>query len=255
MSSSITTAVPSGLITTDWCIQDSLNFDGEPNQCADSGENPLDYGSICCTGDIVDTASDLYRFGNANKTINLDTLVCCVAHEPQQGGLQPIATDRTQCTQGNPTPLASFAATNTANAAVWDVTYSSASYSVGASTTVIDNFIPRQSPKCLWVYTKTGVAMRNVTVAAADITTLPAATTDRLGFPVTTGSFASSSTADSLASQSTAHTTAQSSAIPSSSAGAATSASSTSGAASVQGIGSMAYLIIVALGLLRAMRS
>ena len=254
MSSSFTTAVPSGLITTDWCIQNSGDADGKPNQCADSGKNPSDYGTICCAGDIVDTASDLYRFGNANKTINLDTLVCCVAHGPQQGGLQPIATDRTQCTQGSPTPLASFAATNTANAAPWHITYSGASQSIGASTTVIGDFIPQQSPMCLWVYTKTGVAMRNVTVSAADATTLPAASTDVSGYPTTTGSFAPSNTAESITSQAPTHATAQSSAISSSSTSTTTPASSTSGGASVHVIGSMVYLCLVALGFVRAIR-
>ena len=80
--------------------------------CGDSGKNHSDYGTICCAGDIVD------RYGYSNDTINLDTLVCCRIEGPQaQGGLQAIATDRNHCTQGKATPLASFAATNTANAA------------------------------------------------------------------------------------------------------------------------------------------
>ena len=80
-SSSITTAVPSGLVT-DWCIQDSIDVEGNANVCGDSGKHPSDYGTICCAGDIVDTASDTYRYGYANDTINLDTLVCCRIEGP-----------------------------------------------------------------------------------------------------------------------------------------------------------------------------
>ena len=74
-SSSITTAVPSGLVT-DWCIQESVDVEGNANVCGDSGKNPSDYGTICCAGDIVD------RYGYSNDTINLDTLVCCRIEGP-----------------------------------------------------------------------------------------------------------------------------------------------------------------------------
>ena len=63
-------AVPSGLVTK-WCIQDSIDVEGNANVCGDSGKNHSDYGTICCAGDIVD------RYGYSNDTINLDTLVCC----------------------------------------------------------------------------------------------------------------------------------------------------------------------------------
>jgi hypothetical protein len=238
-SSSITTAIPSGLITTDWCVQDSLGWHDEPNVCADSDANPLDYGTICCAGDIVDTSGGLALITNGNSknhTIDLDTLVCCLVERPQQGGILPLNTDKTQCTEGSPTPLASFAATNTANAAIWAATYTSASVSGGESTTVTGDFIHRETPKCLWVYTKTGVVMQNVTVAAADITTLPAPTTGKFGFPITTGSLAPSSTASPSIS---------------SSIDAAPSTSSALKAASIYGISPAVYLVIVALGLFR----
>ena len=243
LSSAITTAVPSGLITSEWCVQDALNYDGNPNECGDSGQNPSDYGTICCAGDIVDTESDLYRFGNSNKTINLDTLVCCVVDGPQQGGLQAIQTDRTQCTLGSPTPLVSFAGTNTANAAVYEVTYTSASVSEGESTSVTGDYIHPQSPKCLWVYTKTGVAMMNVTVEAARTTSLPAPTTDSTSYHITTGSLAPSSTAGSQASSSASSTET------------AASAASSSGVASTYGASSTACLLILAFGLFRAART
>jgi hypothetical protein len=254
MASSITTAVPSGPIT-DWCIQDSVDIDGNANVCGDSGENPSDYGTICCAGDIVDTTSDLYRYGNANNTINLDNLVCCRIEGPQaQGGLQAIATDRAQCTEGNATPLASFAATNTANAALWEKTFTSAYQSVGPSTTIIDDVVPLQSPRCLWVYTKTGVALRNVTVPAADITTPPAPTTDAMGSAITTRFSMSNSTVDSVTSMSssaadspTSAPSATSTSAVSSSTDAATSSTPASGAASVGNLNPTVYLLLLAL--------
>lgn len=239
-SSSITTAVPSGLISSEWCIQNLLDWDDLPNKCADSDENPSDYSSICCAGSIVDTESNLFSSGSSlNRTINLDTLVCCIEEGPQQGGILPFPADPLTCPDGKPTPLASFAATNTANAAVYEVTYTSASQSAGESTTVTGDYIPRKSPMCLWVNTKSGVAMQNVTVAAADITTLPAPTTDEFGWTITTQSFAPSSTDD----------------FETSSTGAAASTTSTSGAASIYGGSSTAYLLVLALGLYRAARA
>jgi hypothetical protein len=238
-STSITTAIPSGLITTDWCIQDSLGWHDEPNVCAESDTNPLDYGTICCAGDIIDTSGGLASITNGNSknhTLDLDTLVCCLVEGPQQGGILPLNTDKTQCTEGSPTPLASFAATNTANAAIWAATYTSASFSAGESTTVTGDFIHRETPKCLWVYTKTGVAMQNITVAAADITTLPAPTTDEFGYTITTGSMASSSSVSSSTSSST---------------DAAASTVSTSGAVSPYGISPAVYLLTMAFGLFR----
>jgi hypothetical protein len=221
-------------------VQNLLDWDDVPNQCADSDENPSDYSSICCAGSIVDTESNLFGSGSSlNRTINLDTLVCCIQEGPQQGGILPFPTDRLACPDGSPTPLASFAATNTANAAIYEVTYTSASFSADESTTVTGDYIPRNTPMCLWVNTKTGVAMSNVTVAAADVTTLPAPTTDRFGWPITTGSLAPSSTVDSETSLTDA---------------AATTAS-TSGAASAYGVSPTVYLLILGLGMLRAARA
>lgn len=239
-SSSITTAVPSGLISSEWCIQDLLDWDDLPNQCADSDKNPSDYSSICCAGSIVDTESNLWSSGSSrNRTIDLDTMVCCIQEGPQQGGILPFPNDPLGCPDGKPTPLASFAATNTANAAIYEVTYTSASVSEDASTTVTGDFIPRKSPMCLWVNTKTGVAMTDVTVAAADITTLPAPTTDEFGWTITTEAFAPSSTSDS----------------ETLSTGTAASTTSTSGAASNYGGSSTVCLLILVLGLYRSARS
>ena len=173
--SSITTAVPHGPINTDWCIQDILFVDGNtPNGCANStrGQKSSDFETICCVGDIVDTTQNLFAFRITNS-INLANLVCCRIEGPQAGGFGPINTVATACTEGTPTPLASMAATNTDNAALYRETFTSASF--GGETP--GDFVPTMTPTCLWVYTKTGMALRNVTVPAADITTLPPATT------------------------------------------------------------------------------
>lgn len=258
MSSSITTAVPSGLITTDWCIQDSVELDGSPRYCRDSRENPSDFGTICCDGEIVDTTSDVYRYGNANNTIDLGSLVCCRVEGPQQqGGLQPIATNRAQCTQGSPTPLASLAATNIRNAAPWEKTFTSASQSIGPSTTIIGDHVILETPRCLWVYTKTGVELRSVTVPAADITTYSGSSTNATSQPTATRSSAatsaisSSSVTDSATSASSITSTSASSTDVSE---ATTSATDTSGAASAHGLNPTLGFMMLIFGVARLFR-
>ncbi|KAE9972287.1 hypothetical protein EG328_005106 [Venturia inaequalis] len=174
--SSIVTAIPSGVVK-EWCIRGPILF-GPVNpvfgECANStrGTYPSDFETICCDGSIVDTTKDLFKAGRG-QTINLENLICCRIQGAQQGGLMPLyAGSVTACTAGTPTPLASLAATNTKNAQSFLVTYTSASY--GSSTT--GDFIPTQSPNCLWAYTASGMAMTNVTVAAPEITTLSGST-------------------------------------------------------------------------------
>lgn len=188
MASSITTAVASGVITTDWCIKALQDFDAiTPNQCANAslGQAPRDFSSICCDGAIVDSSGYLYDSSinyQTDKGLDLANLQCCGLHGAQAGGLMPIDTDYSHCSANiSPTPLASLAATNANNAALFQVTYTSASF--GAENQIGD-YIPTQTPTCLWVYTKTGQAVVSVTVPAATITTLPPATTDDLGYPI-----------------------------------------------------------------------
>jgi hypothetical protein len=114
---------------------------------------------------IVDTRKKLI----SGSAIDLADLVCCQQKGPQMGGLMPLPTNApTECETGTPVPLASLAATNTRNAQAYLVAYTSASY--GSST--IGDYIPTNTPYCLWAYTASGVAMMNVTVAAAQIVTL-----------------------------------------------------------------------------------
>ncbi|KAK4979206.1 hypothetical protein LTR42_001709 [Elasticomyces elasticus] len=191
----ITTAVPSGLITGDWCIQDSIGWHNEPNTCANStlGQTNADFETICCNGDIINVARNLYswpRPKNESKAIDLADMVCCGVHGPQVGGIGPIVNLATACTMGDPTPLASLAATNTDNAPLYAVTYTSASY--GSTTT--GDFVPTTAPRCLWMYTKTGVTLRNITVPAAQITSLPAWAS--VGFGDDSGSYTTSASED-----------------------------------------------------------
>ncbi|GAD91856.1 hypothetical protein PVAR5_0438 [Paecilomyces variotii No. 5] len=205
MSSSITTAVPSGLIKS-WCLADLADFDNKPQQCANEtlGQKPSDFQTICCDGDIIDTTQNLWQpYRKGPLYLNIDNLVCCRLVGAQQGGIQAIDPDQTHCTAGSPTPLASLAATNTKNAADYLVTYTSASY--GETTT--GDFIPTETPRCLWMNTNTaqsnGVGVQTVTVPAARISTLAAATTDMFGMPIATSEPASTSQSYVISNQAT----------------------------------------------------
>lgn len=173
--SSITTAVPSGT-GYDWCIKQLYaNFGStEIAQCANSsrGTTESDFETICCDGMIIDQTQNLYSWEprNGPTYVDLANLVCCQIEGPQMGGLQPIAPDNgLTCTTGTPTPLASMAATNTANAQIYPLTFTSAS---GVSPNIGD-MLWTGTPYCLWADTAHGVAMMEVTVPAATISTLP----------------------------------------------------------------------------------
>ncbi|KAL1871487.1 hypothetical protein Plec18167_007047 [Paecilomyces lecythidis] len=208
MPSSVTTAVPSGIIKN-WCIADLGDFNNKPQQCANEtlGQKPSDFQTICCDGDIIDTTQNLWQPYRPKSEgplyLNIDNLVCCRLVGAQQGGIQAIDPDQTHCTAGSPTPLASLAATNTENAADYLVTYTSASF--GESTT--GDFIPTETPRCLWMNTNTaqsdGVGVKSVSVPAARISTLPAATTDMFGIPIATSESASTSQSRIMSNQAT----------------------------------------------------
>ena len=96
----------------------------------------------------------------------------------------PIDKDYTHCSAKEiPAPLASLAATNTVNAALYLATYANAQQ----DGTTIRDWIRTETPQCLWVETASGVVeMTEVTVPAAQITTLPPPNTDRFGNPIVT---------------------------------------------------------------------
>jgi hypothetical protein len=215
--SSITTAIPTGMLKG-WCVAAQVDFENNAYQCANAtlGQKPSDYETICCDGDIIDTTQNLFQFDRPKSAgplyVNIDNLVCCRLTGPQQGGIGPIDPDQTHCTAGDPTPLASLAATNVENAAYFPVTYTSASF--GETTT--GDFIPTQTPTCLWMNTNTaqsdGVAVVSVTVPAAHISTMPPATTDEFGFPISSAQTvaSSNSTAYSTSSSQTTGSTTRS---------------------------------------------
>lgn len=137
-------------------------------QCANStrGTTESDFQTICCDGNIVDTRKDLFR---DHGPVDLADLVCCRLQGPQMGGLLPLPNGpATGCSTGTHVPLASLAATNTRNAQGYLVTYTSASYGIGTT----GDFVPTQTPYCLWAYTASAVAMSNITVPAAQIASL-----------------------------------------------------------------------------------
>jgi hypothetical protein len=192
--SSITTAVPSGIITNgpDWCIQglvDPFGNDEPPytyNECFNStrGTEKSSFETFCCDGNIIDTSSNIWSPVARNFTtyeLDLENLVCCrTGGQLLPGGIQPIDTDYTKCSASEvPTPLASLAATNTDNAALFLATYAS------ASGPDLEDWTVTQTPTCLWVETASGVvSMTEITVPAAEITTLPPPTTDRFGYTI-----------------------------------------------------------------------
>ncbi|KAI0483909.1 hypothetical protein GGR56DRAFT_611492 [Xylariaceae sp. FL0804] len=170
--SSVITAVPSGPIPL-WCVQEPW-FSPPPNslqQCGDSslGHKPVDFETICCDGDIIDSEFDLFR-DDVDRSLYLSDLYCCQFKGPQAGGLMPINYNKsTTCLSGTPTPLASLAATNTDNVQDYLVTYTSASY--GSDTT--GDFVPTNTPYCLWMYTASGaVQLEDVTVPPNTMTSI-----------------------------------------------------------------------------------
>lgn len=111
----------------------------------------------------IDASQDLYGSRNST-TVDLQDLVCWSVQGPQMGGILPLRTNAyDECAEGTPTPLASLAATNTGNAQLYVVTYTSASF--GETTT--GDYIPTEMPYCLWADTAHGVAMTEITVPAA----------------------------------------------------------------------------------------
>ncbi|KAI4862794.1 hypothetical protein F4820DRAFT_429317 [Hypoxylon rubiginosum] len=261
--SSITTAIPTSPVEK-WCLAALSSYGGYRHECANEtlGYKKADFQTFCCNGDILNTAKDIWRPSSdgGDRSVNLSDMVCCGLDGAQAGGIQPLPTAHTACSEGSPTPLASLAGTNTDNAAPFLVTYTSASY--GGGTTVGD-YVPTETPTCFWAYT-VSAAMEEVTLPAPDIATLPPATTDEFGFPIETTSeslVTSTSTAESggITSSSTAtgagassQTASQGSSETSSAAAASTS--TPSGAALARAGGSKGHICLclglVAMGLL-----
>lgn len=201
MSSSITTSIPTGIISNGptWCIRDIYKFgpDHPPykrNECGGDGNStqpqpqPGDFLTICCDGKILDFTQDMYKYALRNKGVrsyplDLANLVCCrEAGARQMGGIGPFP-DPTRCDAAlTVTPLASLAATNTRNAAPYLATFESGRWDDKISANV--DWIRTETPNCLWIETThpevTGKLVQ-VEVPAARITTLPIAITDAAG--------------------------------------------------------------------------
>ncbi|KAI1759545.1 hypothetical protein GGR53DRAFT_513252 [Hypoxylon sp. FL1150] len=184
--SSITTSIPTSPITS-WCLSPPWHFNGAKYECANEtlGVKESDYQTFCCNGDILDTEKDVWKPAtwHGDNSVNLADMICCGLDGDQAGGIHPLPTAYTACSAGLPTPLASLAGTNTDNAVPFLVTYTSASY--GDST--VGDYIPTETPTCLWAY-KVHAEMEEITLPAPDIKTLPPATTDEFGLPITSAS-------------------------------------------------------------------
>ncbi|KAI1804689.1 hypothetical protein F4811DRAFT_552557 [Daldinia bambusicola] len=185
MSSSITTAIPTGLIEN-WCLAPAMHFNGTRYECADGKPEwqPSDFQTFCCDGQILNTVKDIWRdlVKGGNNSMAISDMICCGNSGPEQGGILPLPTAYTECSEGSPTPLASIAGTNIDNAVPFLVTYTSASFGEG---TVVGDYIPTKTPTCFWAYTK-GVGTTEVTLPAPQITTLSSAETDEWGYTITT---------------------------------------------------------------------
>ncbi|KAI6088185.1 hypothetical protein F4821DRAFT_234814 [Hypoxylon rubiginosum] len=182
--SSITTSIPISPISS-WCLTVAWFYDGTRHECANEtlGFKKSDFQTFCCNGDILDTKKDVWKPStwHGDSAVNLADMVCCGLDGAQAGGIHPLPTAYTTCSAGSPTPLASLAGTNTDNAAAYLVTYTSASYGDNGA---VGNFIPTETPTCFWAY-KASAEMEEITLPAPDIKTLPPATTDELGLPIT----------------------------------------------------------------------
>ena len=184
--SSVSTIVPTGALQS-WCM---TSFDPDETNpfwdaCGRETKNATaDFQTICCDGEIIDTELNIWaglqRESNEPLYLQMEDMVCCRQAGRNPGGLLPLNTDYTQCASGEPTPLASMAATNTENAQNFAVTYISASAGTADWTT-------RSSPSCIWINTKSVDGTTAVVLPAADITTLPKESDDYA--QLATGSF------------------------------------------------------------------
>lgn len=168
--SSITTVAPTGRII-DFCIAEPWDWEGIVYNCDNGTNSPSDYWSVCCDGDIVDVAHNLYN--NPIPKFNMEDLICCRHIGKLAGGIHPLPTGPpwTCDLDAVGTPLASLAATNVKNAGEFVATYASADYEFGPSPT---DMYWTERPQCLWVNTKLPQGMRQVTVDAPKIIPLSA---------------------------------------------------------------------------------
>lgn len=167
--SSITTTIPAGPMRQ-WCLGsfDSAPHDPSWDLCLRDIEpnHEADYMTICCDGEVINEHLDIWKDLGRNRTLDLRDMVCCRQAGRNPGGLLPLPQDYTHCASGDPTPLASMAATNTDNAQNFAVTYISASGGTADWTT-------QSTPTCLWANTKNISGTTEVMLPAAKITTLP----------------------------------------------------------------------------------
>ncbi|KAH8881917.1 hypothetical protein GQ53DRAFT_772981 [Thozetella sp. PMI_491] len=201
MSSSITTVVPSGAISN-WCLAPVFGFNLSQSipKCVNATS---EYQSICCNGNIVDKASDPFVRGPL-PPIDLNDLVCCAISGTQdfRRSSDLPGASATTCVSGDPTPLASLAATNAENADVYILTYTN----LPTGFSFDGGGVATGTPYCIWLNTASGVAMSTVTVQPAP----QATSTPNTGSPET-----SANAAPSKSGAPTNPTLAQSSGTPS----------------------------------------
>ncbi|KAK6438864.1 hypothetical protein LTR95_004928 [Oleoguttula sp. CCFEE 5521] len=244
--SSLTLSIPTGLITTPWCIAPQYDTSFAPSQCANSTQQPSDFQTFCCAGSIIDTTQDLYNWPSpGNRTFDLQNLVCCLVpgSDTTTTGLQPVPTARQSCTAGQATPLLSLAATSTGNAAYYPITITSGSVSTASDTTVYGDYKPVQTPTCLWVYTASGVSLSDITVPTAQVSTMPL-TTDMFGHTYGGSATSTESSAAETGSSASGSSTAAETTVVSGTASATGSATSSGTAAAATTSASAGTLLL-----------
>lgn len=200
---SISTQIPTGLIhPSDRCIAPLYDFAhwSDPNptffSCADFKNSrnaslnlkDSDFQAFCCKGGLLGS------HGWLEAGLDFKDLECCVygaqvflesSHEGE--GLKCTGRGRER------TPLASLAATGTAEATPFVVTYQRGSRFVSE---VIDDYtvtfevetVATEVPYCLWVDTVHGVQVTSVQVPAASVTAVPRTGSAETSARATTGS-------------------------------------------------------------------
>jgi hypothetical protein len=150
-----------------------------------------DFDSICCDGNIIDTRFDMYERG-PREDIDLADLVCC-RNQGLQGENQPPLDvgQTTRCTTGKSVPLLSMAATNFQNAQ---------NYFIGTTNATLgtDTFLDLTldgDPYCLGFNTAKASAMMNITVPAAQFTSMNSANSPTTTANITNGAVPSGRTA------------------------------------------------------------
>ncbi|KAH7025674.1 uncharacterized protein B0I36DRAFT_328901 [Microdochium trichocladiopsis] len=179
-----------------WEVQECAAQFATKTASAAAAPAASDFFNVCCEGTIISRSRSLLleaMYADASNASQwemwLDDLVCCNARGSKQSAFfgAPVNIHDgigTTWTAGTPTPLASMAAINTDNAALYTYTLTAAPPPPGVSCDPAAVFgcndvfgasdsIWTGTPYCMWMNTaRSSNAVTTITVPAADITTV-----------------------------------------------------------------------------------